>query len=274
MNKEDLTCKFCKNSFKNKSYLTKHQKTSKYCLKIQEKQKEEANKEKDIENNITNKNIFVNQEQINVSLNSLFDRLKEIESSITEIKKDDVKNNLIKDSILQNAFLNNKTEENKELIDENSSDDNISNISYETISNISTSDIGLNTFNNETKSNKEEFFDRSIENDYKEIVNNLVVHIKILLNDFKINNKNILYILVELMKFIDNFNIENLDKKKLIIYCLKKFIHENTDCIENKSEIKTLINSFIDDLIDISISIATKKIKLKKKNSIFFPICF
>lgn len=299
MNKQDLTCEFCKNSFKNKSYLTKHQKTSKYCIEIQKKQKEETikevvidSKEKDIENDITKKNILINheelnkniQEQITISLTSLFDRLKEIENSITDIKKDIIRNNLIKDTILQNTFLNKI--ENKELIDGNLSDDSGSNISVETISNISNSDIGLNAFNNEPNLNKdviieqeekqdqEEIIDSSIENDYKEIVDNLVYHIKILLNDFKINNKNILYILVELMKFIDNFNIENLDKKKLIIYCLKKFIYQNTDCVENKSEIKTLIDTFIDDLIDISISIATKKIKLKRKNSIFFPICF
>ena len=294
MNKQDLTCEFCKNSFKNKSYLTKHQKTSKYCIEIQKKQKEEAIKEDVIdskenikENDITEKNILINQEelnkniqeQINLGLNSLFDRLKDIENNILEIKNDVARNNLIKDAILQNAFLN-KTQ-NKEGLDGNLSDDSNSNISVETISNVSSSDIGLNAFNNDTNLNKdiikeevEEIIDNSIENDYKEIVDKLVHHIKILLNDFKINNKNILYILVELMKFIDNFNIENLDKKKLIIYCLKKFISENTDYVENKSEIKTLINSFIDDLIDISISIATKKIKLKRKNSIFFPICF
>lgn len=32
-------CNYCKNEFNNKSNLTKHQKTSKYCLKIQEQSK-------------------------------------------------------------------------------------------------------------------------------------------------------------------------------------------------------------------------------------------
>ena len=32
-------CDYCKNEFNNKSNLTKHQKTSKYCLKIQEQSK-------------------------------------------------------------------------------------------------------------------------------------------------------------------------------------------------------------------------------------------
>ena len=37
-------CDYCKNEFNNKSNLTKHQKTSKYCLKIQEQSKVKTEK--------------------------------------------------------------------------------------------------------------------------------------------------------------------------------------------------------------------------------------
>jgi hypothetical protein len=115
--------------------------------------------------------------------------------------------------------------------------------------------------------------DYSLEQSYGVIIDKILSHIKLFMSEKYISSKNILYIIVELMKFIENFNIKNLDKKQIVIYSLKKFINLNGDSVIEPDEILLFINKFISDLIDISISIDNKKIRIKYKNkSCFVPI--
>ena len=115
--------------------------------------------------------------------------------------------------------------------------------------------------------------DYSLEQSYGVIIDKILSHIKLFMSEKDISTKNILYIIVELMKFIENYNIKNLDKKEIVIYSLKKFINLNGDSVIEPDEILLFINKFISDLIDISISIDNKKIRIKYKNkSCFVPI--
>ena len=105
------------------------------------------------------------------------------------------------------------------------------------------------------------------------ITNKIYDHLKLSLVDQKLTISNITYIIVDLMKFIENYQIENSSKKEIIISIIEKYIFQNVDNIENVDVIKIFIES-IPNLIDIYKSIDTKKITIKlKKIRCFFPLC-
>ena len=82
--------------------------------------------------------------------------------------------------------------------------------------------------------------------------------------------KNIIFIVTELMKFIDNFELKGEDKKQLIISSIQSFlITENV----NESTINFIVNTVCPELIDILISVDKRSITIKKKISCFFPWC-
>jgi hypothetical protein len=122
---------------------------------------------------------------------------------------------------------------------------------------------------NEAKT--EELFDPSLENEYGEIINKILSHINVFLSDKKINTGNVMYVIIEMMKFIENYYIKNGDKKEIVIYCIKKFMNLNDDQVDDFEDIILLINKFVGDIIDIAISIDSKKTKIKNINSCFVP---
>ena len=80
-------------------------------------------------------------------------------------------------------------------------------------------------------------------------------------------NKNIIYIIIDLIKFINNFKLKGTHKKKILIKTLNTFLKE-------KKYIHTdyIIHTICPDLIDILISIDRRKIILKKHlSSCFYP---
>ena len=102
------------------------------------------------------------------------------------------------------------------------------------------------------------------------ISNKLFYHLKLLLSVDSINlSTNIIFIVTELMKFIDNFDLIGKDKKSIIINTIHKYLHdENTE-----HNIDYIINTICPELIDILISIDKRKIKIKQKMNCFIPWC-
>ena len=80
-------------------------------------------------------------------------------------------------------------------------------------------------------------------------------------------NKNIFYIILDLIKFIENFKLKGENKKKILIKTLHTFLKE-----KNYIHTEYLIQLICPSLIDILISIDKRKIILKKQlNSCIFP---
>jgi len=100
--------------------------------------------------------------------------------------------------------------------------------------------------------------------------NKLFYHLKLLLSVDSINiSTNIVYIVTELMKFVDNFDLAGKDKKSVIINTIHKYLLDaNTE-----KNIDYIINTICPELVDILISIDKRKIKIKQKMNCFIPWC-
>ena len=104
-----------------------------------------------------------------------------------------------------------------------------------------------------------------------EIENKLFNHLGFLLSNDGISiMNNIVHVVTELMKFIDNFFIKGGDKKEIILTTLKKYlISENYD----EQSINLIIDVVCPELIDILVSVDKRKIMIKKRLSCIFPWC-
>ena len=82
--------------------------------------------------------------------------------------------------------------------------------------------------------------------------------------------KNIIFIITELMKYIDHFDLSGEDKKNIIISSVKTFL---TNEKINEQDINFIVNTVCPELIDILISGDKRNITIKKKISCIFPWC-
>jgi hypothetical protein len=82
--------------------------------------------------------------------------------------------------------------------------------------------------------------------------------------------KNIIFIITELMKYIDNFEINGEDKKNIIISSVKTFLKNEKI---NEQDVNFIVNTVCPELIDILISVDKRNITIKKKISCTFPWC-
>ena len=106
-----------------------------------------------------------------------------------------------------------------------------------------------------------------------DIADKIYDHLKVSLLDQKLTISNIAYVIVDLMKFLENCQIESLSKKNIIISTIEKYISENIENVENIDNVKIFIQS-VPNLIDIYKSIDNKEITIKlKKVRCIFPIC-
>lgn len=140
-------------------------------------------------------------------------------------------------------------------------------------------------YNNEIIENKNEieitelkneniYLYEDISNDlkeYKELIENVKAHLNILLSDNTMSNKNILSIVIDLFKFINNYKIPVDITKQIIVYILKNYI-KNNKIIDDYIDI--FIDKYIENYINILIKIINKEIILKNKKHCFFPLCF
>ena len=74
--------------------------------------------------------------------------------------------------------------------------------------------------------------------------------------------KNIIFIITELIKFVDHFKITGEEKKSLIISSIAIFLETENFC---KEENDFIVRIICPELIDILISIDKRKIKLRNK---------
>jgi hypothetical protein len=82
--------------------------------------------------------------------------------------------------------------------------------------------------------------------------------------------KNIIFIITELMKYIDNFDLSGEDKKTMIISSIKSFLIDEKI---NEQDINFIVNTVCPELIDILISVDKRDITIKKQISCFLPWC-
>jgi hypothetical protein len=83
----------------------------------------------------------------------------------------------------------------------------------------------------------------------------------------QIDSSNIVSYVVLLMKIINSHkNIENIDKKKFVIFVLNKFVEFNITDENEGYIIKTFINNILPNMIDTMISIDNKEIIIKTEN--------
>ena len=104
-----------------------------------------------------------------------------------------------------------------------------------------------------------------------QIEDELFEQLKLLVTDDKnIIITNLIYIITQLMKFVENFNMEGIDKKTLIIETIKKFLkYENM----NSEEIDIILDKVCPELIDILLLVDKRKIIIRKKINCFIPWC-
>ena len=85
----------------------------------------------------------------------------------------------------------------------------------------------------------------------------------------QIDSSNIVSYVVLLMKIINSHkNIENIDKKKFVIFVLNKFVEFNITDENEAYIIKMFINNILPNMIDTMISIDNKEIIIKTENYI------
>ncbi len=82
--------------------------------------------------------------------------------------------------------------------------------------------------------------------------------------------KNIIFIITELMKYIDNFDLSGEDKKNIIISSIENFLRNEKI---NEQDVNFITKTVCPELIDILISVDKRNITIKKKISCVFPWC-
>ena len=255
--KKDIECKYDKLIVAEKIF-EEQEKIEEHKIQDQNTQKEIFEKYKNIQDENINKNLIIENE-----LNDLINNkeigldhkliIKKILNDIKDIKKNN-ENKIKKISSTIN------TVQSKKIINESNSKYDNSNSKYD----------NSGVFENvETGENNDEYL-----KEYEDIINKLIYHLNLLLSDYEMNNKNILYIIIQLFKFL-NVSICNipLDKIKIIInYVLKNYITNNNNI--DDEYLKIFINKYLEHYIDILLSINNNEISIKNKKICFFPICY
>ena len=202
-------------------------------------------------------------------------KIKELETTFEKIKNkiiilvDDVKDIENIPEISNNKIfkINEFLELNDNISEEKNENDTKEPIFKDNNSHIS--DDSLQNSKNNSKKKKQKF-----KRENEDTENKLLYHLILLLQDQKINNETLMYIVIELMKYMNNYQIKGKDKKDSILFILKNFINTNNHDISNKEDILIFIHKFLDEFINIISAVSDKKIRIKQKKNCFFPLCF
>ena len=81
---------------------------------------------------------------------------------------------------------------------------------------------------------------------------------------------NLIYVVTELMRFVENFNASGFDKKTFIIESIRKFLINNN---MNSPETDSILNTICPELIEILLLVDKRRIIIRKKLNCFFPWC-
>jgi len=234
-----------------------------------------------------------NDEDINIIVNNLVQNMNKFKNSITEFN--DNKKNDVKIELDEKPIIDYITPIVSELTPTSSKKDG-GDIKEDTISDNGSSNTNesLGSKKYKIKLENEDVFDVKTtkvkkmniedkllkllnENDDQSDGNQISIQKKLnyqLRLSTAMNNisptKNIIFIVTELMKYIDNFDLKGDDKKKLIISSIKSFLISEK---VNDATVNFIINTVCPELIDILISVDKRSITIQKKISCFFPWC-
>lgn len=102
-----------------------------------------------------------------------------------------------------------------------------------------------------------------INNDIEDIEEKLYCHLKLISTTGKDIKNNITFIITQLIKFIENFNIPGAKKKALIISTIDKFLIEQK---VDQESIDYIIDNLCPEMIEMLISVDKRKVSIKKKS--------
>jgi len=93
--------------------------------------------------------------------------------------------------------------------------------------------------------------------------------------DKNIDSTNIISYVILLMKIVSSFkNIENFDKKKLVIFVSQKFIQFNITDPEESAILISFVQNILPNVVDTLCSIDSKKIIINTEKYIQTSCCF
>jgi len=247
-----------------------------------------------------------NKYETNVLLKELVSKVSKLEEdlkireSFHEDVTDDEHNKLMSELKAKNEQIEkqneklieeeNKVEESKTTdIPDKFNQNNIISFLKTELQNIKNDEKQLDTLNENDKEKinelKEKYSEREVERPNlipKEIVedpNNLAFnlegeiyeHLKLIISDdLNMIYTNLIYVITELMKFVETFNMEGFDKKKFIIDSIKKFlIYQKM----NSPETDFILDTVCPELIDVLLLVDKRKIIIRKKLNCFIPWC-
>ena len=227
----EFVCKFCNKKFKTAVNLEKHhKKTSKSCLKKQSKLEQDREIVIEDDEKNTDDTVLKKDLELNAILSSILLGQEEISKRMKIIEE---LNTSSEETPLKQNETNNETETKTEEV---------------------VIDIGKEPTGKKDK-NRHNLYIEEVEKKIKD-------HITITSTDNKFETKNYLYIVIDLMKFVENFYISNNEKKKLVAEYLDIYIDNNKDIDEASKDIfKNITYTFI----DIAVSIDNKEIFIKEK---------
>jgi hypothetical protein len=115
---------------------------------------------------------------------------------------------------------------------------------------------------NDSKTNN--FLNKTINtnNEKNEIEDKILYHLKLITLSTMDISTNIILIVTELMKFIDNYNLKGIEKKNIILSTIGKFLED-----ENYPNKDYIINTICPELIDILVSVDKRKIMIRRNVS-------
>ena len=102
-----------------------------------------------------------------------------------------------------------------------------------------------------------------INNDIEDVEEKLYCHLKLISTTGKDIKNNITFIITQLIKFIENFNIPGAKKKALIISTIHKFLIEQK---VDQESIDYIIDNLCPEMIEMLISVDKRKVSIKKKS--------
>ena len=103
------------------------------------------------------------------------------------------------------------------------------------------------------------------------IAEDIYDHLKLIITDNPdMIYTNLTYVITELMKFVETFNMEGFDKKEFIIISIKRVLNEMNI---SSSSTDIIIDKICPELIDILLLVDQRKIIIRKKLSCFIPWC-
>ena len=241
--------------------------------------------EDDVQHNKIMEEIKAKNDKIQRTNEKLKQQLIKSDVKEDELIKSDVKEDeLIKSDVKEDELSKSDVKEEKVDEFESKKFDQNKIISYlkKELENINKDEKDLDTLNDEKINKLKEKYEQIPTFIPKEIIDDpnnesfkleeeIYEHLKLIISDdSNMIYTNLIYVITELMKFVETFNMEGFDKKQFIIDSIKKFL---TYQKMNSPETDFILDTICPELIDILLLVDKRKIIIKKKLNCFIPWC-